>query len=46
MEPSGHAFGVPKDNSAQSGNRNAEKTAPDFAALHPGYAWACWFALI
>ena len=35
MEPSGHAFGVPK---AQSGNRDADATAPDFAALHPGYA--------
>ena len=25
------------DNSAQSGNREADATAPDCAALHPGY---------
>jgi len=41
MESSGHAFGVPEDNAAQSGTGGAVyQAAPDYASLHPGYGAA------
>ena len=40
MEPSGHAFGVPKDKLRAIRESRGGRSAPDCAALHPGYEFS------